>query len=259
MSHATAIIQQKFKADPLFSAELSRVSILEIEIAEKQLMEGVDYELRCHHPHNAIRVLTSDFSTFLSEMNDCQHDSGCGAHSPQTTACPDDLIFDLHEEAMAIAQAALVVSDVPFLFPPGQIAFAAVSIAVGGTDAGGRLGPDMQRYLRYRFAKRQPEDLVQFEEQVAKIIRTLKSSFAEFRGLSASNSPDEMAVLRARELRRVMVKVASLRSLRQPPSTDMNERTDLRRKRRRPEFTWITSPCDQVCHKVPRVTPTRLS
>jgi hypothetical protein len=85
------------------------------------------------------------------------------AESPQ-------ILATLCERALSVAQSALVYSDVNFLFPPGQIAFAAIAVAVDGYGYGAKLGGGMRDYLAMRFRNKSIQELSDFEEQVGKIV-----------------------------------------------------------------------------------------
>jgi len=89
----------------------------------------------------------------------------------------------LCERALSVAQSSLVYSDINFLFPPGQIAFAAVALALDGhtsthknrsTTTCNRLGTKMRDYLCSRFSQKSSNELLEYEKQVSKIITNLE-------------------------------------------------------------------------------------
>ena len=188
LSYATSLVQQKANKAPLCRDELRAVPIEDIEEAERALLVGLNYELRCHHPFGAIRVLSSDLANFLAtssgeeynynKSHSRNHAYPYGYKSPTTVhdCYTEDRVTTLCDRAVAIAQSALVYSDVNFLFPPGQIAFAAVSLALEGNDYGGRLGAAMRSYLRMRFPQKSEDELCQFEWDVTRIISNLARS-----------------------------------------------------------------------------------
>lgn len=114
-----------------------------------------------------------------------------GYHSPRGVVnahfC-DSRMNTLCERALAVAQSALVYSDINFLFPPGQIAFAAVSISLEGKGYEGQLGNLMRNYLRMRFPQKTPEELRNFEYEVMSIISNLEAcpaiDLSKFSGVS---------------------------------------------------------------------------
>jgi hypothetical protein len=192
--------------DPLCGDELRAVTIEEIEAAERALMEGCDYRLRSHQPYGAIKVLVSDVASFIMEsqennttittdysldnkncdddghttsprsvMYEQQHDDHDDHHIGLDTLC---------ERALSVAQTALVYSDINFLFPPGQIAFAAVALALDGhtspstttnNTCNNRLGEKMREYLCARFSQKSSKELSEYEKQVSKIITNLEN------------------------------------------------------------------------------------
>ena len=188
--------------DPLSMDELRAVTIQEIEAAERALLEGCDYRLRSHHPYGAIKVLASDVVSFfmnrqeqntvpISKHSNFPDDSiGCGYSSPRSVVSEHSTHFrhlngytgldSLCERALSIAQSALVYSDINFLFPPGQIAFATVALALdshaySSDDEFPRLGTKMREYMCARFSQKSEKEISEYEEEVSKIIATLEN------------------------------------------------------------------------------------
>jgi hypothetical protein len=163
----------------LCQEELRAVTIPEIEAAERALLEGCDYRLRCHHPYGAIKILASDISNYLMNSTlehqsgllvgkDIVNDSSRAAVSFKSHPYGD--LSTLCERALSVAQSALVYSDVNFLFPPGQIAFAALAIALDGFGYGTKLGGGIRDYLVMRFRNKSVAELSEFESQLGKIV-----------------------------------------------------------------------------------------
>lgn len=175
------------------------VSAKEIEVSERELLEGLNYELRCHHPYEAIRVLAKDITTFLSEAEKAkQLDQSAEERNPSDTfrneisspSRASDFVIEghdeiLYEESIVVAQNALLFSDVLFLFTPGQIAFACVAIALRKDpkaistrmpESYVPLNPEMMAYLRARFPFKLETDLHDFESQVCKVVHQLDQS-----------------------------------------------------------------------------------
>lgn len=188
--------------DPLSMDELRAVTIKEIEAAERALLEGCDYRLRSHHPYGAIKVLASDVTSFFMNSRD-QHtfsksstESGNVHSSPRSVMCEHSTnhnhldrhvgLDSLCERAVSIAQSALVYSDINFLFPPGQIAFATVALALDShaysneddSPTCNRLGTKMREYMCARFSQKSEEEISEYEEEVSKIIATLENCSA---------------------------------------------------------------------------------
>jgi hypothetical protein len=182
------VIQDKARESGHYKYELNAVSLGEIEAGERELMEGVNYELRCHHPHQAIKVLTKDLMAYMSQRQkpDEMHSHAGGPDVMSPRGIWDNLDGDdqaLYEKAIGVAHHALVFTDVPFLFPPGQIAFAAVSIASkrlqkerGHLVDYSWLDPNVREYLRDRFPSRDEQDLRDFEDHVIKIVHQIDRS-----------------------------------------------------------------------------------
>jgi Cyclin C-terminal domain len=186
------VVQIRAQNAPLCRDELRAVTIQEIEEAERSLLEGCVYHLRCHHPYGAIKVLSADVTTHSlstpkeTSTLDCSTSVGAtksyghggsprSVYGYQAHQDPpvDESLNTICERALSIAQSALVYSDVNFLFPPGQIAFAAVTLALDGHRTGGTVGPRMSEYLSIRFRNKSSEELSQFKGEVRKIIRHL--------------------------------------------------------------------------------------
>jgi len=204
LSHATLVVEQRAQNDPLSMDELRAVSIQEIETAERALLEGCDYRLRSHHPYGAIKVLASDVVSFfmksrgqstISQNTESPDDLTIYA-SPRSIACDQSAYhqqLDTHvgldslcERALSIAQSALVYSDINFLFQPGQIAFAAVALALDShaysnddeSSTCNRLGTKMREYMCARFSQKSKDEIVEYEEEVSKIIANLENCSA---------------------------------------------------------------------------------
>ena len=257
-------MHQKARKAPLCRDELRAVSIEEIEAAERALLEGLNYQLRCHHPFGAIRVLASDVTNFLacctegdlksSRRSSHQH----GYRSPQTVdeCYSEERTTSLCERAIAVAQSALVYSDVNLLFPPGQIAFACAAIALEGNDYGGRLGASMRSYLRMRFPQKTEEELCQFEFDVSSIICNLASCPAidlhKFCPGSYTTGRRHSAQNRAAEVSRVFGVAAGIRMRRKIVTSSKPIQVECVRKRVRNDDRFF---CRQDPFKIARVTP----
>lgn len=238
-------MHRKAQNAPLRRDELRKVSIEEIEAAERNLLEGLNYELRCHHPFEAIRVLASDVTTFLSSPGEygikvSRNTIQYGCYSPHSVqdCFSEERIGTLCARAVAIAQSALVYSDINFLYSPGQIAFATVSIALEGNYYGRCLGAALRSYLRMRFPQKTESELGEFEEDVKSIIYNLSScpaidlrKFCFGPGCSTRQS----AHFRAAEVNRVFAIAASIRNHRKIILSTKQKRYECGKKRLREE------------------------
>jgi hypothetical protein len=79
LERATAVIERQVSSG---KRETYFVSASDIEAGERELMEGLNYEMRSHHPHAAIRVLAKEMSLFLSEMDDSRDSEGSEDRNP---------------------------------------------------------------------------------------------------------------------------------------------------------------------------------
>jgi hypothetical protein len=208
--------------------ELKAVSIKAIEQAELHLLEGLNYELRSHHPYGAIRVLTADIVSFLREDDnyDRSHlyeSEKYGYHSPRgihddysALEEKDQSASFLGERATALVHHALIYSDVHFLYEPGKVGFAAVSIVLEGEKYRGRIGPKMDRYLRKRFAHKTCEDLRSFQEAINEVICCLSNcstiDLDRFIHGDTIGSGTEFCKMRASEVQSAFVSVAGLKA-----------------------------------------------
>lgn len=277
------MIYEKMKsAPPLCRRELEPVSVKEIECAERELLEGLNYELRCFHPYGAIRVLASDMASFLieetnelawpeqlQEKRDPAETSQREIASPRAVSeeSQDNLCHRLHEKAMAIAHNALLFSDVPFLFPPGKIAFAAVAIAMknDARDAivefqspASYLTRNMKKYLRIRFPLKAEKELRYFEHQVSRIIQFLDQNNAmDLSSLAAAEPAShghQAMTKKVQELRRIMEKIPRLRK-RRKAEVDHEIGSPSRKRKSFHENCLFSNEEDAFAIKLARVTP----
>jgi hypothetical protein len=265
LSHATSIVNRKAHKASLCRDELRAVSILEIEEAERNLLAGLDFRLRCHHPYGAIRVLAGEISASVSEHMSCQKGGhllagGYQQHSPRgiNSLYSDDRLESLCERSLAVAQAALVYSDVNFLFPPGKIAFAAVAIALEGKVRGGCLGFMMRHYLRLRFPQKTAEELDAFESDVIDIIFEIEAcpeiDLSKFVSTSQRRF-SSTAQYQALEVRRVFSVAAYFRDMVQSLQNRSKAATfSIKPGKRDRQDEYYT--CAQGRFKAARVTPT---
>jgi hypothetical protein len=161
----------------------------------------------------------------------------------------------LCERALAVAQSALVYSDIHFLFPPDQIAFAAVAIALEGNCYGGRMGTGMRSYFRMRFPQKSEEELRNFERDITSIICNLTSCPAidlnKF-WRSALHSSRRSAQIKAGEVRHVFAIVSSIRISRIISVRANQIKTERNIKRAREE---VESKLPRDYFKAAKVTP----
>lgn len=253
MSHATALLSRKARhgtAD--FQQELRSVTVEEIEASERDLLVGVSYRLRCHHPYGAIRILAGEI---VGEI--IRHPHGSLELAESTT-----WLETLHERATAMAQSALVYSDVHFLYPPGKIAFAAITVALEGRVADGTLGPIARSYLRRRFPQKTDEDILAFEHDVVDIIDEIDScpeiDIAKFYDPATRYGNRKSARQRVAEIHRAFSVAAYFRGMMERRETKELPRvvSPTRSRKRTYEDNYdYNSHSLQISFKAARVTP----
>jgi hypothetical protein len=250
----------KVQSAPLCRSELCAISVAEIEEGERFLMEGVNYEFLCHHPENAIRVLATDLSSFLSQSKDSffgldvrdpSESHNQGHCSPTSTFDCEEQADEYLEVAFDIWQRAIVFSDIPFMFAPGQIGFAVVTIAAGLVDSDGGMSDAMQDYLVTRLPLKTVDEILHFSRQVNQIIQILEGSPLMDLRESRIQSRDVVSQ-RAETLRAVFSTAANMRLTRQ-----MNYNPSISRIHKRPIADIdFTPPRDRCNRKLAKVTPT---
>lgn len=213
LAKATTVIQERVQGAPLCRRELCAITAYEIEEAERFVLEGLNYQLLCHHPDGTLHALVSDVICLASEskrIEDHREPSDYeGSRSPRTSTGNSalDYIDELWERAQAIALRALVFSDAPFLVAPIHTAFAIVTIL---------LGPSAEQYMGEIIASRldfpSKEERFDFCLQIRTAIQVLES--CPMVDLRSRDSGREIAMERAEALRVSLAKVANIRLLR---------------------------------------------
>jgi len=270
LSNATAVIYDKIKNAPMCRRELGFVSVAEIEDGERDLMEGINYEMRFHHPHSAISVLSSKINAFIvdQERVEAAKLSGTSFYhtsSPRNMSESGTNVEEIIENAMMIASNALVFSDAPFLFPPGQIAFATIAMAMRVNDpyspSKGLIHQTLFAFLRHRFGSKNDDELNNFEDEVSYIIQHLMDSpVMELKLLSLSRPSEELDGIiaeQAERLGRVFHKVSIIHNTAAPLTSDPIG--DFRKRKHSIKFeVSLSPPGHPICtEKVARITPTK--
>jgi hypothetical protein len=211
------------------------VSVLEIEYAERLLMEGLNYEFHCHHAGDIIEEIFANIDTSSSVYT---HNEGIDrvdiSVSPRSTTTSngynksniennfdDDHCEYLRHKALDIAQRADIFSDVPFLHAPCDIAFAIVAIVCGSySERTFYIGPK----LVYQYMDLYPEKSLLEMNSIVDTIRNiiimlLRCPYMDIHPMY-SYRPTHVVAERAEELRRVMGEVATIRLLRKMKRTN---------------------------------------
>jgi cyclin H len=120
---ATADVRYLEEGTSLMNAP---VTLQEIIPAELHLLAGAHFDLLCFHPYKAVLALTEDLRTYLKS------DKGKILVKAERPLSGQDL-KPMYEAARALIDDC-VVSDIPLLYSPGQIALAALMVARDDLD-----------------------------------------------------------------------------------------------------------------------------
>lgn len=93
--------------------------------AEVNLLSGTNFELLCFHPYKAILAITEDLRNYLKSEKGHRFVKFSNGRDRKITG--QDLI-PMHADANKIVDDA-IISDLPLLYTPGQIGFAALILA----------------------------------------------------------------------------------------------------------------------------------
>jgi cyclin H len=147
------------------------VTSSEIIPAEINLLSGVNFELFCFHPYKAVLSITEDMRTYLkSEKGRSLVRFSSGNDRP---IVGQDL-KPMHDAAQLIVND-VIVSDIPLLYPPGQVGLAALMVAneqQQGTDDIPFI--DILGYLSQRFENSDLDGLTSVLDEICTMLRELK-------------------------------------------------------------------------------------
>ena len=255
LSHATAVVQQKVHGSSLCRRELSAVSISDIEDYETILMEGLNYQFICHHAHASLGFLVRDVVNFVREekhpsldVEICSRNNRKSRGVWRYDCWLEEHVDELLQRTLRIVQRANVFSDVPFLFSPGQIAFAAVAIVFESVYEDGYLGDTMQDFLVTRHPMLSEDELLSYSRNVSRIISILLNS--DLMDLRPITNARKMAS--EREVHRVLCMVDGVRSRKHAEESIVQTG----KRKRRPMSMVFTPPRGVPYHKMAKVTPT---
>eukprot|EP00545_Synedropsis_sp_CCMP1620_P011764 CAMPEP_0119031400 /NCGR_PEP_ID=MMETSP1176-20130426/41521_1 /TAXON_ID=265551 /ORGANISM="Synedropsis recta cf, Strain CCMP1620" /LENGTH=372 /DNA_ID=CAMNT_0006987795 /DNA_START=75 /DNA_END=1193 /DNA_ORIENTATION=+ len=131
----------------------SPVTQAEILKAEYPFLGGINCDLLCFHPYKAVLALTEDLRTFLKTRK---------GRILATFATGEDRpiigqdLSPMHNAARALVDDA-VVSDIPFLYSPGQIGLAALMVANDQINKPEVPKIDLLGYIEHRFEEQEHE------------------------------------------------------------------------------------------------------
>ena len=228
----------RVKDAPLCRRELRAVSVPEIEVAELLLIEGVNYQFRCHHP---------DGTTQLADF--CKHQRDNGSDLAPKASSDHHFEEDLmHNSCLEVQQRTLVFSDAPFLFDPRHIAHAIAAVVARQI---GKHGAPKQPFLDFLASKHPDEDIGALTASIQRVVRSLylcpEMDLRPHYGREA-----QVISERADELRHALGEVATARMYRR-----MERRKTAPPKRKHFEVDF--TPPRQLRHarKYAKVTPTQ--
>ncbi len=147
------------------------VTSAEIIPAEINVLSGVNFELFCFHPYKAVLSITEDMRTYLkSEKGRALVRFPNGNERP---IIGQDL-KPMHDAAQSIVND-VIVSDIPLLYPPGQVGLAALMVA-NEQQQGNDDIPfiDMLGYLSQRFEDANLDDMTVVLHDICIMLRELK-------------------------------------------------------------------------------------
>jgi len=258
LAHATSVIEATVKASPLCRGELCAVSAVDIESGERIVMEGLNYEFRCHHPIAILRDLVTNVLTSLPKefKYDGRENSGRPSSSTNTDYVSKQKPW--FETAVQVAGIALVHTNITFLFAPDVIAFSifvfVTKVVVESHESIHIMKSRIEDILASRSCHRSEESRTEFSRNVNAVILTLlRCPYMEpmYRTPSLNTVTSEQ---HAQELCAVLRKVSTIR---QEVSRKKNNNPDVSRKRSRQETDFGTSLLSNPSpRKHNRVTPT---
>lgn len=147
------------------------VTSAEIIPAEVNLLSGVNFELFCFHPYKAVLSITEDMRTYLkSEKGRSLVRFPNGNDRP---IVGQDL-KPMHDAAQLIIND-VIVSDIPLLYPPGQVGLAALMVA-NEQQQGNDDTPfiDILGYLSQRFEDADLDLMTVVLNDICTMLRELK-------------------------------------------------------------------------------------
>lgn len=208
------------------------------------MLEGLNYELICHHPTDAVQVLGSDLTKFFREKK-----SGYLAKNSV------ELGEEIYRRALAVCYRSLVCSEAPFLFTPGKIAFAATKLALHSIRCGELTGKEMGEFLRVRFPGKTDGELEVFEREASAIVLFLKQCPPMELDLPQSCKGSSPYWNEAEELWNALTKLSNVYSFAPPPSSGQPCKPVTKRRRLESQLLRESRSHDFIGGACPKVTP----
>lgn len=152
----------------LMNAPVASSKIISAEI---NLLSGLNFEVFCFHPYKAVLSITEDMRTYLKSEKGKALVSF--TNEKDRTIVGQDL-KPMHDAAQAIVND-VIVSDIPLLYPPGQVGLAALMVANEQQEGNDDLPSiDMVGYLSQRFEEADIEGVSAVLEEICTMLRELQ-------------------------------------------------------------------------------------
>jgi cyclin H len=147
------------------------VASSEIIQAEIKLLSGVNFELFCFHPYKAVLSITEDMRTYLKSE---KGKSLVSFVNEKDRPIVGQDLKPVHDAAQAIVND-VIVSDIPLLYPPGQVGLAALMVANEHQEGKDDIPTiDMLGYLSQRFEYADIDGVSAVLHEISTMLRELK-------------------------------------------------------------------------------------
>lgn len=152
--------------------KLMNTSVCQSDIlrAEYILLGGINCDLLCFHPYKAVLAFTEDLRTFLK--GDKGRELASFPNGEDRPIIGQDL-SPMHSAARALVDDVMV-SDIPFLYSPGQIGLAALMVSNEEINKPEVPKIDLLGYIEYRFDDKDKAHVKDRVTKLSKILMELK-------------------------------------------------------------------------------------
>ena len=121
---ATTDVRYLEEGTNLMNSPVSQTDIIPSEI---HLLSGIQFDLLCFHPYKAVLAVTEDLRTYLKSK-----EGRSLVHFPNSSDTHRPIVgqdlLPMHDAAQQLVDD-VIVSDIPLLYPPGQVGLAALMVA----------------------------------------------------------------------------------------------------------------------------------
>mmetsp|Transcript_4739 Transcript_4739/g.6859 ORF Transcript_4739/g.6859 Transcript_4739/m.6859 type:complete len:371 (+) Transcript_4739:32-1144(+) len=151
----------------LMNASVCQSDILK---AEYILLGGINCDLLCFHPYKAVLAFTEDLRTFLK--GDKGRELASFSNGEDRPIIGQDL-SPMHSSARSLVDDVMV-SDIPFLYSPGQIGLAALMVSNEQINKPDVPKIDLLGYIENRFEGKDKAHVKDRVTKLSKILMELK-------------------------------------------------------------------------------------